>query len=216
MTLVKICGIKTLEHARAALEAGADFLGFVFYRGTDRYVDPDRAREIVAACRAAYGGPERWRAVGVFVDARVARANAVLARAGLDLAQLCGQEDGDAGYIGALRRPAVRVVHVDRDGRAPAMRPPTEYGAHRLLLDTRVPGRYGGTGETYAWDAVRAFAGSCFLAGGLTPANVGAAIGAAAPWAVDVSSGVEQQRVKDPDLIRQFVREVRRADRSGA
>ena len=216
MTLVKICGIKTLEHGRTALEAGADFLGFIFYPGSDRYVAPDRVREIVTACRASHGGPDRWQAVGVFVDEPLDRANAVLNWAGLDLAQLCGRRDGEPGYVDALHRPAVRVVHVGREGRVPAVPPAAECGAQRLLLDASVPGYYGGTGQSYPWDAVRPIAGQAFLAGGLTPANVGMAISAAAPWGVDVSSGVEQRRVKNPDLIRQFVREVRRADQGPA
>lgn len=210
MTYVKICGITRLEHARQALAAGADFLGFVFYRPSRRFIEPRLAGEIIARCRAESTVGRRWSAVGVFVDELVADANTVLETAGLDLAQLCGDED--ASYCRALGRPAVRVVRVPPDGVVARDLGAEMLGASRLLLDTQVVGHYGGTGETYPWLAVRHAAKECFLAGGLTPANVGAAIMAAAPWGVDVSSGVERDGVKDATLIRQFIDEVRRID----
>lgn len=210
MTRVKICGIRTLEHATAALEAGADFLGFVFYPPSHRYVEPNVVGEIVAACRQRFGDRTAWQAVGVFVDLPLAEARAVCSTARLDLAQLCGAEDG--AYAGALGTPVVRVVHVDGTGAPGASTVAADHGALRVMLDAKAEGRYGGTGTTYPWAAVRAAAGEAFLAGGLTPANVAEAIEAARPWAVDVSSGVEQDRVKDPDLIRAFISEVRRVD----
>ena len=213
MTLVKICGIGTVEHGLAALEAGADFLGFVFYRPSPRYVDPERAAEIVSVCRSALAGRSEWRAVGVFVDEPLDRVNAILGRAGLDYAQVCGSED--RAYCRGLLRPAIRVVHVDGAGALPDKVRAEQFGAARLLLDTKVAGRYGGTGATYRWEAVRSVAASSFLAGGLTALNAGDAIAAARPWAVDVSSGVERDGRKDPTLIEQFVREVRRVDRAG-
>ncbi|MBA2449805.1 MAG: phosphoribosylanthranilate isomerase [Chloroflexi bacterium] len=214
MTYVKICGITQLEHARQALAAGADFLGFVFYRPSRRFVDPLLAGEIIARCRAEAAVDRRWLAVGVFVDELVADANTVLETAGLDLAQLCGDEDAD--YCRALSRPAVRVVRVPPDGAVTRPLRADMLGASRLLLDTQVGGHFGGTGETYPWQAVRHVAEECFLAGGLTPANVGAAITAAAPWGVDVSSGVERDGVKDATLIREFIEEVRRIDAATA
>lgn len=210
MTYVKICGVTQLDHARAALAAGADLLGFVFYPPSRRFVDPLAAGEIIARCRAEGLNGRRWRAVGVFVDEPIADVNAILQTVGLDLAQICGDEDVD--YCRALSRPALRVVRVPPDG-AVAEHPRAErFGASRLLLDTQSAGHYGGTGESYPWAAVRHVAGECILAGGLTPRNVGAAISAAAPWGVDVSSGVERDGVKDALLIRQFVDEVRRID----
>jgi phosphoribosylanthranilate isomerase len=210
MTRVKICGVKTVEHATAALDAGADFLGFIFYRPSHRYVEPTAVAEIVAACRNRFGGPERWSAVGVFVDEPLDDLLATVAVSGLDLAQLCGAEAAD--YASAAGCPAVRVVHVDGEGKPHGSTVAAEHGAARILLDTKADGRYGGTGATYPWPAVRPFASEAFLAGGLTPQNVGEAIQTARPWAVDVSSGVERDRVKDSGLIRQFISEVRRAD----
>ena len=210
MTFVKICWIRSVEHARAALEAGAEYLGFVFYAPSHQYVAPEEAARIVGTCRSLYGGPERWQAVGVFVDEPLDTVNSAVDAARLDLVQLCGSEDKTfAERVGA---PVVRVVHVERDGTFAAPPDPAAHGAERLLLDTKIDGRFGGTGTTYAWDAVRDVAATSFLAGGLTPENVGAAVRAARPWAVDVSSGVERDRVKDPALIRAFIEEVRRVD----
>src|SRR4051812_16747308 len=93
MTRVKICGIKNVKQAALALEAGADYLGFIFYPPSHRYVEPSVVGEIVSACRNRFGGPERWQAVGVFVDVPLAEAKAICSKAQVDLAQLCGQED---------------------------------------------------------------------------------------------------------------------------
>jgi len=210
MTRVKICGIRTFEQAAVALEAGADYLGFVFYPPSHRYVKPSTVGEIVAACRVRFGDAGQWSAVGVFVDVPLDEARSICAEAALDLAQLCGAEDRT--YAERLGIPVVRVVHVDGTGAPAASTHAAEHGAARVLLDTKADGRYGGTGLTYPWTAVRSAAAEAFLAGGLTPDNVAVAIRTARPWAVDVSSGVERERVKDPALVRAFISEVRRVD----
>jgi phosphoribosylanthranilate isomerase len=210
MTRVKICGIKTFEQAAVALEAGADYLGFIFYPPSHRYVKPATVGEIVAACREQFGGPERWSAVGVFVDVPLDEAREICATASVDLAQLCGAED--RAYAEQLGLPVLRVVHVDGTGAPSTSTTASDHGASRVLLDTKADGRYGGTGQTYPWPAVSSFAADAFLAGGLTPDNVALAIQTARPWAVDVSSGVETDRTKDPALIRACISEVRRVD----
>jgi phosphoribosylanthranilate isomerase len=210
MTRVKICGIRTLEQADAALGAGADYLGFIFHRPSHRYVEPGMVGEIVGACRERHGGPERWQAVGVFVDEPLDTVTQAAELAGLDLVQLCGSED--RAFAERVGTPVVRVVHVEADGTFASPPDLTVHGAQRLLLDTKLDGHFGGTGVTYAWDAVRDVAATSFLAGGLTPDNVGEAVRAARPWAVDVSSGVERNKLKDPVLIRAFIEEVRRVD----
>jgi phosphoribosylanthranilate isomerase len=209
MTRVKICGIRTFEQAALALDAGADYLGFIFYPPSHRYVEPSAVGEIVAACRDRFA-PESWSVVGVFVDVPVDRARAICTEARLDFAQLCGAED--RAYAELLGVPVVRVVHVDGSGMPSASTAAVDHGAARILLDTKADGRYGGTGATYPWTAVRSAAVEAFLAGGLTPDNVALAIQTARPWAVDVSSGVERDRVKDPTLVREFISEVRRVD----
>lgn len=210
MTRVKICGIRTFEQAAVALEAGADYLGFIFYPPSTRYVEPKAVGEIVAACRARFGDSRQWQAVGVFVDVALDEARSICADARLDLAQLCGAEN--RAYAERLGLPIVRVVHVDGTGTPAASTIAIDHGAARVLLDASADGQYGGTGLTFPWDAVRSAAAEAFLAGGLTPDNVATAIRTARPWAVDVSSGVERDRVKDPALVRAFISEVRRVD----
>jgi phosphoribosylanthranilate isomerase len=206
MTQVKICGISRTEDGLAALEAGADLLGFVFYPPSHRYVNPEQAAELVAAGRADAG--RDWKAVGVFVNLPLEEVNAIAERADLDLVQLCGEEDPE--YCAGVERPVVKVVRVNVDGSPAASTDPRDWNAERILLDTAQPGMYGGTGRPFDWTSVRPFAGRAILAGGLSPDNVGEALRAAAPWGLDVSSGVERDKHKDPDLIRAFIREARR------
>lgn len=206
MTAIKICGISRLEDGLAALEAGADLLGFVFYPPSHRYVDVEQAAAIVAGCRA--GLARRWQAVGVFVDRPLATVNAAAEQADLDLVQLCGSED--PAYCAAVVRPVLKVIRVDPAGRPDGSTDPRSWNAARILLDTAQPGHYGGTGRAFDWSSVRPFAGQAILAGGLTVASVGAALRAANPWGLDVSSGVERDRQKQPDLIRTFIQQARR------
>jgi phosphoribosylanthranilate isomerase len=209
MTRVKICGIRSIEQAATALEAGADYLGFIFYPPSHRYVEPAAVAEIVGACRARFA-PGTWSAVGVFVDVPLDEARKISAESRIDLVQLCGAED--RAYAESIGLPVIRVVHVDGTGEPQASTVAAEHGASHIMLDTKADGRYGGTGVTYPWDAVRSVADRAFLAGGLTPDNIAEAIETARPWAVDVSTGVERDRVKDPALVRTFISEVRRVD----
>jgi phosphoribosylanthranilate isomerase len=206
VTRVKICGIMRLEDGLAALEAGADLLGFVFYPPSHRYRPPRHARSIIEACRARFGS--RWQAVGVFVNEPLDELNAIAEQVGLDLVQLCGDED--AAYCAAVNRPAIKVVRVDERGRPSGSTDARDWNAVRVLLDTDRAGHYGGTGEAYDWACARPFAGQALLAGGLSPENAATAITLAQPWGLDVSSGVERDRQKDPELIRRFIQEVRR------
>jgi phosphoribosylanthranilate isomerase len=206
---VKICGLTSVQQAVTALEAGADLLGFIFYPPSHRYLCPARAAEIVARCRADFAG--RWRAVGVFVNVPLEEVRAVSQQVDLDLVQLAGDEAAD--YCRQVGRPVIKVVRIDQDGRPTGPTEASAWGAERILLDTQRPGSFGGTGESYDWAGVRPFAAGALLAGGLSPANVRLAVRQAQPWGVDVSSGVERDRVKDATLIRQFLQEVRQHDR---
>jgi phosphoribosylanthranilate isomerase len=210
VTVAKICGIGSLEQARAALEAGAELLGFVFYPPSHRYLTPPRASRLLAEIRAER--PHGWRAVGLFVNEPLDAVQFVARRCALDLVQLSGDED--RAYCRSLRLPFVKVLRPERlTERDLAEQARAAYwGAERVLLDAAVDGRYGGTGRALDWSALRSFAGECLLAGGLTPDNVAEAVRVAQPWGVDVSSGVEFGRAKDPDLIRRFLFEVQRAD----
>jgi phosphoribosylanthranilate isomerase len=203
---VKICGLTSPEDAVAAVEAGADAVGFVFWPKSPRAVTPERAAQIGRALPAAVVR------VGVFVDAPEPEMARVAELAGLDLLQLHGNEAPAAA--GALCRPAWKALRVgpgfvSRDALPWAGR------VSGLLLDTKADDAPGGTGRTFDWALARRareHASFLMLAGGLTPANVAQAIRAAAPDGVDVSSGVESAPGrKDVDKLRAFVAAARSA-----
>ena len=222
-TLVKICGVSRPEHALVAAEAGADLIGLVFYPPSHRNVTPEGAAAIVEALRAS---GHATLAVGLFVNEDSARVNAVADMVGLDLVQLSGDEQPAA--LAGLNRPLLRSVRIatgegvvrvrERLTAATTMLGPREPGPLGQpltpLLDAHVPGFWGGTGTQADWDAAATLARlwPLFLAGGLTPENVGAAIRAVGPLGVDVSSGVETDKVKDPAKIRAFIAAARAAD----
>lgn len=204
---IKICGLTTLEDALAAAEAGADLLGFNFYPPSPRCLTPAGCAPIAAAVR------RRWpaaRLVGVFVNEPPARVAAVLAEAGLDLAQLHGQET--AADLRALAGRAFKAFRGVGAGHA-------EYaaagaGQPAFLVDAYSPALYGGTGQTADWPAVRPLAAQypLLLAGGLTPENVAEAVAQVRPWGVDVASGVESAPGrKDAGRVRAFILAARQA-----
>jgi phosphoribosylanthranilate isomerase len=196
MTAVKICGIRTVDDAKAALDAGADMLGFIFYRPVRRYVEPALVATIVQAARKHRDG---WQAVGVFVDEPAESVNAIAAQCALDLVQLAGNEPPE--YVRALRTPAVKVIRDLSGG--------PEYAVKRFMVDTHVEGLYGGTGVAGEWQALAGRMAEHILAGGLSPRNVRQAVELTRPWGVDVSSGVETDGVKDPALMSAFVKAAR-------
>lgn len=193
---VKICGLRTSEHAHVAIEAGARAVGVVMNRTSSRRATPDEARSVVEAARGSAD------TVLVVNDMAADEAARTARRLGFDVLQLHGKAYGEADFAAALAiAPRVwRATSLDLD-------PPLEVGAwgeELLLLDAPKPG----SGET--WDlselADRAPDGSWLLAGGLSPANVADAVAAVRPWGVDVSSGVEvAPGEKSADLIREFV-----------
>ena len=181
--MVKICGITRLEDAEAAVECGADALGFVFWPKSPRYVETGRAREIVASL------PPDVTTVGVFVNQVVDDVNRIANEVGLDLVQLHGDEDGD--YVRSMERPVIKalpfVAEVWNGATADWL------SKVRILLDVHDPVKRGGTGRTIDWTRAGEVANEIdfILAGGLTPENVGEAIARARPYGIDVSSGVE-------------------------
>ena len=203
MTRVKICGLREAAHARAAVEAGADMLGFIFYPAVRRYVEPTVVRDLLAELpRGAF------EAVGVFVNESPARIEEIAAMVGLDLVQLSGDEPAELSA--RLGRPVVRTVHVDAATTAEQIAERAA-GARLIHLDAKKAGQYGGTGASFDWRIARGASelGPVLLAGGLSPGNVAEAIQVGTPWGVDVSSGVERDGVKDPELIHAFVRAAR-------
>jgi phosphoribosylanthranilate isomerase len=224
MTIVKICGVRRLIDARAAVEAGADIIGFTFWPGTKRYIAPEQAAEVIAALRAE-GGPLPLFS-GLFVNAEPAVIATTVARCGLDLVQLSGDETAedvarlDMPLLMAMRAlpgedvDALRErLHILR--RAARSLPPGPLGQPLTpLIDAHVPGQYGGTGQTSDWPVAAALAAGerIMLAGGLKPENVADAVRTVRPWGVDVASGVEitgQPGVKDAGRIAAFIQAAR-------
>ena len=216
-TTVKICGVRNLEDALVAAEAGADYFGMVFVPNRRRRIQPADARIITDALRAA--DLERPKSVGLFGDQPLDEVLDTIAAAGLDYAQLCGDEPLD--YCRAVQQCAgvIKVLHVSDDDRPGAIAEVaneidafTDAGC-TVTLDSQVAGLHGGTGQSFDWSiaAQLAAGGRRFLlAGGLTPDNVAEAVAVAHPWGVDVSSGVETDGAKDHAKIRQFVANARR------
>jgi phosphoribosylanthranilate isomerase len=182
---VKICGITRYEDAEAAVRAGANALGFVFWPGSPRYIDPFRAR----AMRSAL--PPFVTAVGVFVDQPAEYVNAVANLVQLGAVQLHGDES--VGYAQTINRPVVKALAL-QDGPSSAAEGPGAWPDRvMILLDVHDPVRRGGTGRTIDWTGAAAVARrrAVVLAGGLTADNVGDAIARVRPFGIDVSSGVE-------------------------
>lgn len=203
MVRVKICGITSRRDAAAAVEAGADAVGFVFHRASPRYVEPAAAREIVRAL------PPFVTPVGVFHGESGPVMRRAVRTSGVRLAQMPG--DTPERIAAGVGVPVMRAVRVRSRADVNGAR---KRRAALLLFDGHRAGVGGGTGTRFAWTLLRGaqFRAPVMLAGGLTPGNVGRAIRTARPFGVDVSSGVERRPgVKDHALVRRFIRAARRA-----
>src|SRR5215217_541473 len=202
MTKIKICGIKTITDALAAMEAGVDLIGFNFYPKSPRYIDVGRCRDIMSVMRK-YG---HIMYVGVFVNVQTEAICATLDTLGLSLAQLHGDETPEMLHaLDGKAFKAFRGVPEQVDGLARAAAP-------ALLVDASVKGAYGGTGVTADWNSAAELAKKypLLLAGGLTPENVAEAVRRVKPWGVDVASGVESTPgVKDASKMKAFVKVLR-------
>ena len=203
MVKVKICGITNLEDALAALQMGADALGFVFVSESPRHVSPERAARIIEKL------PPFMITVGVFVNAPWGAVEGVQREAGLTLVQFHGEEPPETC------RKAVRAIKALRVQSSEDIATLANYpGLSAYLLDAYTPGAHGGTGVTFNWDlAIEAKQyGRVILAGGLTPDNVEAAVRHVRPYGVDVSSGVEAHKgIKDHAKMRAFIERVKGA-----
>jgi phosphoribosylanthranilate isomerase len=209
--LVKICGIREPEHALVAAGAGADLIGLVFVPGVRRQISTERALEIVAELRRSSGEPPA--VVGLFVDEPAEQISRVVNEVGLDLVQLSGNEPpGLAGQIHAPVLKALRLPAGMAVDEARTQADPFASLVAGFVVDSHVPGQWGGTGVVGDWEVAAHLAAEfpVSLAGGLDPDNVEAAIRAVRPAIVDVSSGVETDGVKDPTKIVAFVDAARR------
>jgi phosphoribosylanthranilate isomerase len=204
-TRIKICGLTRVEDVQAAVSAGADAIGFVFYPPSPRFVSLEQARALMAHV------PPFVTTVGLFVNAEPAQVEAALAALPLQLLQFHGDEaEAECARYG---RPYIRAVRM-REGVDLVEYAACFPSARGFLLDAFVEG-YGGGGKVFDWSLIPArFERPLILSGGLDADNVGAAVRRVRPWAVDVSSGVEAQRkgIKDAGAISRFISGVRDAD----
>jgi phosphoribosylanthranilate isomerase len=202
MVKLKVCGITSIEDARAAIECGAEYLGFNFYPKSPRYISPQSARAIIERL------PDEIISIGVFVnEATPEDVGEILATSGANMAQLHGDESPEY----CARVGEERVIKALRIGADFNPRQVLNFPVAAVLLDAYDPKLYGGTGKTTNWEVAREAAKltKIFLAGGLSPDNVVEAIRAVEPFAVDVNSGVESAPGrKDAGKLRRLKEEM--------
>ena len=206
MTKTKICGIKTLKDALAAIDAGADYLGFNFYAKGVRFIGKQTCAEITSVLKKEH---PQIKLVGVFVNSSVEEVKDILATCSLALAQLHGDESTEMMMqLGGRAFKAFRGIPESINGFVRNESP-------AFLLDASVKGVYGGSGVTADWNGAAELAKTypLLLAGGLTPENVAEAVSRVKPWGVDVASGVESAPgEKDAAKMVEFVKEVKRSE----
>lgn len=200
-TRIKICGICSIEDAVNASNAGADAIGMVFYAKSPRNVTLETAKDIVSSL------PPFISTVGLFVNSSRQEVKQVLSTVQLDLLQFHGDED--EAFCNSFDRPYIKAVRVKDDTDLADICRQFK-SARGLLLDSYKKGTAGGTGEAFDWGLIPMnLSLPVILAGGLNPVNVKAAVSAVQPWAVDVSSGVEEAPgKKDQQKIVQFIQAV--------
>ncbi|MCK4578572.1 MAG: phosphoribosylanthranilate isomerase [Candidatus Marinimicrobia bacterium] len=196
MIATKICGITRKEDALLTTELGAAAVGFVFYSGSPRYIAPEQAAGIIEAL------PSGIAKVGVFVNEGARRISATARVAGLTMVQLSGDES--PADCAGLDLPVIKTFHVNSQINSLPM---DDYPVQATLLDTSVPGKYGGTGQPFEWSQVNRAAITLPLiaSGGLNPDNVLDAVEVLQPDAIDLSSGVETAPgQKDAEKLRRL------------
>lgn len=215
---IKICGITNLEDALLAAEHGADYLGFIFYPPSPRYINEHIARQISDQIRAQFG-EQRPHMVGVFVNESASGVETKMTHAALDLVQLSGSES--AQVLKEMRYPVYKAIqpqtfaHAQEDIAYYTPFGPADEQHPNILIDAYHPNLHGGTGQLADAQLVlqiKALAPRMMLAGGLTPENVGDQVRHIQPFGVDVASGVEADKgKKDPQKVIDFIRETRAA-----
>jgi phosphoribosylanthranilate isomerase len=199
---VKFCGITRPEDATMAAALGADAIGFVFYEKSPRYIEPAAAAEIISRL------PPFVCKVGLFVNSEKERVERIVSETGIDLVQYHGDESPAKCESGP--KPWMKAIRVHRETNIEA-EAARFGGASAIFLDAYDDAAYGGTGRSFDWGVIpRDMPRPVILAGGLTPQNVGEAIRIAAPYAVDVSGGIESyEGIKDPAKMKKFLAEAR-------
>lgn len=222
MTKIKICGIKTLPDALAAIEAGADYLGFNFYPKSVRFIEKSACAEITSMLKREY---PQIKLVGVFVNSSVEEIRDILQTCQLDLAQLHGDETPE--MVASFNDKAFKAIRLSSFEsvetsvypflKSALLRESVRESIDKpaMLIDAAVKGVYGGSGVTADWTAAAELAKKypLLLAGGLTPENVADAVRQVQPWGVDVASGVESASgEKDAEKMSAFVKAIREVE----
>ena len=205
---IKFCGITRLEDARLAVEAGAWAIGAILWPGSARHCEPAEAGRIAGELH------RQVEIAGVFVNQPLDEVCGLADGIGLTLVQLHGDE-GPVYCAEVARRTGARIIKAARIRSGEDVQAMAAFHTDFHLLDTHRAGSYGGTGETFDWELVRLRRSTTplILSGGLTPENVGAAIAATQPFAVDVASGTEAAPgIKDPERLRAFAAAVEEAE----
>lgn len=201
MTKIKICGITNIEDANLAIDFGADALGFIFYPKSKRYIEPEEAYKIISKL------PPFINIVGVFVNQAADEIKRVKEISGFDTVQIHGDETPDfCKELGCKLIKAIRVKEkID-------LAEVESYNVHAVLFDTYSANGYGGTGECFVWETLRDLniSKKVILSGGLNSDNVSEAIRIVNPYAVDVSSGVEDYPgKKNREKLKKFIQAVK-------
>lgn len=205
-TKVKICGLTSLHDARFVSGALAHYMGFIFYEKSPRFIEPAKAGAIINWIE----GPQ---CVGVFVNQPLDDVNMIARQTGVDLVQLHGNESAE--YCDLVEKPMIKAIHVSDDATASTLEKQVEsYRSHvdYLLFDTKMDGRWGGTGKTFDWNILQDISGGIpfFLSGGLNSQNVRTACETVHPYALDLSSGLETEPgIKSFDKIEDFMDQMR-------
>lgn len=198
---VKICGLTRAGDVRVAINHGADALGFVFVPASKRCISAADAVELCAQV------PAFVSRVGLFLNQSETEIRSIINQVPLSLLQFHGDEE--AGFCRQFGRPYIKAVNL-QNGQTLSEAEKGFPDAAGILVDSHEPGGLGGTGKTLEWSQIKPGKRPFILAGGLNPQNVAAAVQMTSPWAVDVSSGVEvSPGIKDADLIRRFIEEVK-------
>jgi phosphoribosylanthranilate isomerase len=196
-TELKICGLSRLEDVIAVNRHGADYAGFVFFKKSKRYIDPYQAGELIELLRSDI------KSVGVFMDEPLDSVISAARLSGVEMIQLHGHESDEyVEYVKrTLGRPVIKAYKATEEG---ALEKAAVSNADYVMIDSGA-----GSGKKFDWSILKDFKRDYFLAGGLDPESVGEAIRTLEPFAVDVSSGVETDGIKDEKKIAEFIKAVR-------